>query len=153
MSVDYFLENCSRIVHSGGKNSSLGRVLELINFIICSNAVSARAEIGEGTKFWHRGVGCVVHYDVKIGKNCKILSNVMIGTKFANGIPDVAVPKIGNNVFIGTGAVVIGDIKIGDNVIIGANAVVYRDIPDNYYAFGNPAVLRKRKDTLYEDNN
>lgn len=73
----------------------------------------------------------------------------MIGTKFTNGIPDVAVPKIRNNVFIGTGAVVIGD----DNVIIGANAFVCTDIPENYYAFGNSAVLKKRKDTSYENNN
>ena len=77
----------------------------------------------------------------------------MIGTKFANGIADNLVPEIGDNVFIGTGAVVIGAIKVGDNVIIGANAVVASDIPTNYYAFGNPATLKKRKEIFNEDSN
>lgn len=47
------MENCSLFIPSGDKISFLGRVLELINFILCSNVVSARAEIGDGTKFWH----------------------------------------------------------------------------------------------------
>ena len=52
----------------------------------------------------------MVHFDAKIGNNCRILPNVMIGSKFANGIPDAEPPVIGDNVFIGTGAVVIGRI-------------------------------------------
>ena len=151
MTVFWKIANCLYL--RGDKASVLGRFFEFLNYIICANAVSAMAKIGEGTKFWHRGVGCVVHYNVRIGRNCKILPNVMIGAKFANGIADALVPEIGDNVFIGTGAVVIGAIKIGDNVIIGANVVVTRDVPSNYYAFGNPAILKKRKEILNEDSN
>ena len=50
-------------------------------------------------------------------------------------------PKIGNNVFIGAGAKVLGDIRIGDNVKIGANAVVINDIPDGATAVGVPAKI------------
>lgn len=131
---------------SGGIFSLFARIFEFLNYWICSNTISAKAEIGKGTKFWHRGMGCVVHYNAKIGKNCRILPNVMIGGKFASGQPDELTPKIGNNVFIGTGAVVIGNIHIGDNVIIGANSVVTMSVPDNHYAIGLPAVIKPRKD-------
>lgn len=124
----------------------LARIFEFINYWICANSVSAKAEIGSGTQFWHRGLGCVVHFDAKIGNNCRILPNVMIGSKFANGIPDAEPPVIGDNVFIGTGAVVIGRIHIGNNVIIGANSVVTRDVPENSIAVGSPAKIGQRKD-------
>lgn len=51
------------------------------------------------------------------------------------------VPVIGNNVFIGTGAKILGDIHIGNNSIIGANAVVIHDVPDNCSVAGVPAKI------------
>ena len=65
----------------------LDRAFEFINYLIGSNAISAKADIGKGTKFWHRGLGCTVHYKATIGDNCWILPNVMIGSKFEKGIP------------------------------------------------------------------
>lgn len=88
----------------------------------------------------------MVHFDARIGQNCRILPNVVIGSKFASGIPDAEPPVIGDNVFIGTGAVVIGNIHVGNNVIIGANSVITRDIPDNCVAVGIPATIRQRND-------
>lgn len=129
------------------------RIFEFLNYLICSNAVSARAEIGTGTKFWHRGVGCTVHYKAKIGNYCKILPNVMIGAKFKDGEPDERVPIVGDNVFIGTGAVVVGNIKVGNNVIIAANSVVTRDIPDNCYALEIPANVKQKEHVNNENNN
>ena len=79
----------------------------------------------------------MVHFDAKIGNNCRILPN---------GIPDAEPPVIGDNIFIGTSAVVIGRIHIGNNVIIGANSVVTRDVPENSIAVGSPAKIWKRKD-------
>lgn len=139
-----------KIAHSiykiGGVLTPLARFFEFANYLLCSNAVSAKADIGEGTKFWHRGIGCTVHYNAKIGKGCRILPNVMIGSKFAGGMPDAQTPVIGDNVFIGTGAVIVGNIIIGDNVIIGANAVVTKDVPDNHYAVGIPAKINPRNE-------
>lgn len=74
----------------------------------------------------------VVHHNAKIGKNCRIHEMVNIGA--TNG-SDKA-PVIGNNVFIGTGAKIIGDVKIADNVVIGANAVVVHDILEEGTTWG-----------------
>ena len=54
-------------------------------------------------------------------------------------------PMIGDNVFVGSNSVIIGDIKIGNNAIIGAGAVVINDIPDNCIAVGNPARVLAHK--------
>jgi serine O-acetyltransferase len=54
------------------------------------------------------------------------------------------VPKIGNHVYIGAGAVVLGPITIGDNVVIGANSVVVNNIPSNSLVVGAPAKIIKK---------
>lgn len=80
----------------------------------------------------------VVSSIAKIGKNCKILSDVTIG---GQGRYDRAgAPIIGDRVFIGSGAKIIGAINIADDVVIGANSVVTKDIlePNTTWA-GNPA--------------
>lgn len=61
-----------------------------------------------------------------IGQNCVIFQNVTIGT---NGSNDG--PVIGDNCYFGTGCVVLGNIHIGNNVKIGSNAIVVKDVPDN----------------------
>lgn len=71
----------------------------------------------------------------------------MIGAKFKNGLPDEDVPVIGDNVFIGTSAVIVGKIKIGDNIVIAANSVVTKDVPDDCYALGTPAEIKKIRNT------
>ncbi len=71
---------------------------------------------------------CVVSVDARLGSGCKILSDVTIG-KLGPYNKDGA-PKIGNNVYIGTGARIIGDIEIADDVVIGANSVVTKSITE-----------------------
>lgn len=61
----------------------------------------------------------------RIGKNFHCFQNVTIGTTNSP-----IGPTIGDNVFVGAGAVVLGNIKIGNNVKIGANAIVTQDLPD-----------------------
>ena len=60
-----------------------------------------------------------------LGKNCTVMQNVTIGVR---RIGDTQGPKIGDNVFIGPGAVILGNIIIEDNVVIGPNVVVLQDI-------------------------
>lgn len=79
----------------------------------------------------------IIHFDgvginhlAKIGKNCTMLQRSTIG--FSKG----GAPKIGDNVYIGMGAMVFGNINIGNNVNIGAGAVVFEDIPDNCTVVG-----------------
>jgi serine O-acetyltransferase len=78
----------------------------------------------EGLSIPHRGT-IVVNGGARAGKNCRIQEGVNIGS--TNGSK---APKLGNNVFIGTGAKIIGDITIADNVAIGANAVVVKSITE-----------------------
>lgn len=53
---------------------------------------------------------------------------------------------IGNNVWIGGGAIIMPGVTIGDNVVIGAGSVVTKDIPDNSVAYGSPyRVVRENR--------
>lgn len=98
--------------------------------------------IQKGTIFPHL-FGIVIAPAATIGNNCRIYQNVTIGAKdVATGHGDPAFyPKIGNNVTIYAGAVIIGHIRIGDNAIIGANSVVTKDVPANATAVGIPAKI------------
>lgn len=78
-----------------------------------------------------------------IGENFQIWQNVTLGT--AHPFTNEGGPKIGNNVKICTGAIVIGNITIGDNVTIGAGTIVVKSIPDNCVVVGNPARIIKRE--------
>ncbi len=88
--------------------------------------IPLECEIDEGFYIGHFG-GITIAADAKIGKNVNISQLVTIGE--AGQGEKAGAPIIGDNVYIGAGAKVIGKIKVGDNVKIGANAVVYKDIP------------------------
>ena len=77
----------------------------------------------EGLSIAHRGP-IIVNGNALIGKNCRIQDGVTIGA--TNGSMDA--PQIGNNVFIGSGAKIIGDIRIADDVAIGAQALVVKSV-------------------------
>jgi serine O-acetyltransferase len=96
--------------------------------------------VGSGLHIGHTGL-IVINYGVKIGKNFTMTHGVTIGTL---GIGKLGAPEIGNDVFVGAGAKILGKIKVGDRARIGANAVVVKDVPDNATAVGVPArVIRK----------
>jgi serine O-acetyltransferase len=95
-------------------------------------------EIGPGL-FIEFGYGTIIG-PRKIGENCWITAGVTIGYK--NDVDPS--PIIGNNVYIGAGAQVLGPITVGDNAVIGANAVVLRDVPPNCTVAGVPARIIKR---------
>lgn len=67
----------------------------------------------------------VINPKAKIGEHCKILSDVTIGVLGSHRASGA--PRIGNRVFIGSGARIIGDIEIADDIVIGANAVVTKN--------------------------
>ena len=92
-------------------------------------------EIGEGFYIGHFG-GITIASDAKIGKNVNISQLVTIGE--AGEGEKAGAPTIGDSVYIGAGAKVIGKIKVNDNVKIGANAVVYKDIPKNAVVVNYP---------------
>ena len=101
---------------------------------------------------------------IRIGNNALIAPNVQIYTAFhpTNAVERFGEPKedgsfsfcktqtapviIGDNVWIGGGAIIMPGVTIGDNVVIGAGSIVTKDIPDNTIAYGNPCrVMRENK--------
>lgn len=102
--------------------------------------VPYQADIGEGTIIGYQGIGVVIHKRCVIGRNCHIAQNVTLG---GGGGPEGGLPVLGDNVTVGAGAVVLGNVKIGENAIIGANAVVLNDIPADAVAVGVPAKVVK----------
>ena len=93
--------------------------------------------IGPGLSLPHRG-NIIINPNTRIGENCRIHVGVNIGAH-----KDKA-PTIGNNVYIGPGAIIFGDITIGNNVSIGANATVNKSFTtDNTTIAGTPAQIIK----------
>lgn len=100
--------------------------------------ISAKTQIGEGLYLGHWGA-VVVNPKAKIGKNCNLAHGVTIGQ--TNRGEKKGVPQIGDQVWIGTNAVIVGGIKIGNNVLIAPNSYVTENVPDNTIVMGNPAQL------------
>jgi serine O-acetyltransferase len=108
------------------------RLSEALNGI----SIQPQATIGEGLYIGHGGS---VHIGGKavLGNNCNISQEVTIGV--AGRGDRRGTPRIGDRVFIGAGAKILGAIEIGNDVAIGANSVVTKSLPDRAVAVGIPA--------------
>ena len=94
---------------------------------------------GPGLSIAHYG-SIIVNGSARIGANCRLHSGVNIGASAGNR----DAPQIGDNCYIGPGAILFGGINIGDNVTIAANATVNRScIQDNVVLAGTPAKVVK----------
>jgi len=98
-------------------------------------SISYKMRIGRGLYIGHHG-GIVTNEKAVIGENCNLSHGVTIGVT-RRGKKE-GFPQIGNNVYIGPGAKIIGKIIIGDNVAIGANCVATKDVPENAVVVGVP---------------
>lgn len=105
------------------RHRRLGR---LLGFSIPPNV------FGPGLAIAHPGT-IVVHADARVGANCRLHVGVSIGTAAGQ---DRAVPRIGDNCYIGPGAKLFGAIQIGSGTAIGANAVVDRSFPQGGVTIG-----------------
>jgi serine O-acetyltransferase len=104
------------------------------------NSVVGHAIIGRNADIWPgfvimHSLCIVINTNVRAGKNFTIQHGVTLGTANEGN------PVIGDNVFIGAGAKVLGGVKIGNDARIGANAVVVKDVPDGGTAVGVPAKI------------
>ena len=91
--------------------------------------------VGDDLHFVHAQAPISIHPEVVIGDRVGIMHNVTIGAT----VEVDGVPIIGNDVFIGTGAVIIGPVVVGDGARIAANSLIITDIPPNSTAIGVPA--------------
>lgn len=99
----------------------------------------ATTSIGRGFRLRH-GVGTVVNPASTIGQNVMIRQNVTIG----NRKTETDCPRIGDNVEIGAGAVIVGDVEIGVGSVIGPLAYVDFDVPSGSIVVSQRAVILER---------
>lgn len=119
----------------------LARLISQISRSLTGIEIHPGAQIGRGL-FIDHGMGVVIGETAIIGDNVLLYQGVTLG---GTGLgKEKRHPTIGNNVVIGTGAKVLGNITIGDNSYIGANAVVIKDIPPNSTVVGVPGRITKQ---------
>ena len=116
----------------------LGRLVYEHYKIKYNTDIPASTQIGYGCKIRHLG-GIVINPGVIIGNNVDILNGVLLG-QIDRG-KKKATPKIGNNVFIGTNAIVVGKVRIADDVVIAPGAYVNFDVPQHSIVIGNPGKI------------
>ena len=113
--------------------------------------IPARTKIGEGFYIGHFG-RLIINPDAVIGKNVNVATGVTIGRE--NRGSRKGSPTIGNEVWIGTNAVIVGNINIGNDVLIAPLSFVNFDVPDHSIVIGNPArVISKENATEGYINN
>jgi len=114
-------------------------VFNRMNTICCGCVIGRGAEFGPGFVLIH-SLGVVINGTVRGGANVKLEHQVTIGAEKRQS------PQLGDDVFVGAGAKILGAVRVGDGAKVGANAVVLRDVPPGATAVGIPArVVRIRR--------
>ena len=104
--------------------------------------ISCNAKIGPGLYLGHP-YNITVAEGVVIGKNVNLHKGCTIGRE--NRGQRKGVPALGDNVFVGINAVIVGNVNVGSDVIIAPNAFVNFDVPDHSIVIGNPGVVHKKE--------
>ncbi len=117
------------------------RVLNKAVEVAAGISLPASAQIDGGLYIGHFGQ-VIVHPETVAGKNLSIGQGVTIGEK---GVGHGGVPVIGDDVYVGVGAKILGGLTVGDGVRVGANAVVVKDVGDEETVVGIPARPVQRK--------
>jgi serine O-acetyltransferase len=104
--------------------------------------ISVGAELGDGTYLGHP-YNITVAEGVKTGRNVNLHKGCTIGRE--NRGKRCGVPTIGNNVYVGINAVIVGNITIGDDVLIAPGSFVNRDIPPHSIVIGNPCQIHYKE--------
>lgn len=119
----------------------IARLISQISRSLTGIEIHPGAQIGKGF-FIDHGMGVVIGETTIIGDNVLLYQGVTLGgTGLHKGKRH---PTIGNNVVIGGGAKILGNITVGDNSYIGANAVVIKDVPANSTVVGVPGRITKQ---------
>jgi len=116
----------------------LGYLLMRFNKLVGGIVVGRGVSIDEGFMLMHT-VGVVFNGKATIGKRCIVHGAVVVGAK--NRLS----PSIGDDVEIGSGAKILGDVHVGNGAVIGANAVIVRDVEEGCIVVGVPGEVRKRR--------
>jgi len=119
----------------------LPRLISQFVRFLTGTEIHPGAQIGKGL-FIDHGMGVVIGETAIVGNNVTLFQGVTLGgTGKEQGKRH---PTLGNNIVVGAGAKVLGNITIGDNSYIGANAVILRDVPPNSTIVGVPGRVTKQ---------
>ena len=104
---------------------------------------------GAGLSIPHYGT-IIVNKATRVGKNCRLHAGVNIGASAGKK----EAPKLGDNIYIGPGAILFGDIEIANNITIGANATINKScMEEDCVLAGTPAQIIKRGFPIWWKNN
>lgn len=140
-----YLRLYRRTSHYRKKGSFLGKILALrLEHMMRRTQIQIPPEVvaGEGLYIGHLG-RIIIHPDTVLGRNVNLATGITIGQ--ANRGSKKGTPVIGDEVWIGTNAVIVGGIRIGNDVLIAPNAYVNTDVPDHSVVIGNPAVIHPKE--------
>lgn len=128
-----------------------------VNHPVILRTLRPGAEICIGSDTGISGASICAAVSIHIGKNCLFGANVVVtdtdfhalkaeNRRYNNSIEDIAAAPvyIGNNVFLGTGSMILKGVVIGENSVVGAGCVVTKNIPPNSIAAGNPMQIVRR---------
>jgi serine O-acetyltransferase len=113
----------------------ISKVFDYINLLLFNSYIPSSCKIGKDTLIAYGGIGVVIHSRAIIGDHCMIGQGITIGGR--NGETDV--PTIEDNVYLGAGCRIIGDIKVGHDSIVAPNSVVTKSFAPYSVLAGVPA--------------
>jgi len=114
----------------------LAKIAQKLSEIVTAISLPPDCEIGEGLYIGHFGP-LVISSQARLGRHCNLSQSVVIGV--AGRGARRGAPVIGNRVYVGPHAVIVGAIEIGDDVAIGAGAIVTKSVAARSVVVGNPA--------------
>lgn len=117
----------------------IARLLHMCIMVVCGINIQPYSNIGRG--FAIHNFSCIFVLVERAGDNLTLNQGVTVGNVRGSKRP----PILGNNVYVGSGAKVLGEVTLGDNVVIAANSLVVNDVPDNCTVAGVPARIISRE--------
>ena len=116
------------------------RAVEFVIFLLFNSVVPVSVSIGAGSRFAYGGIGVVLHKRCAIGSGCVIGQGCTLGAREAYvSAEETQGPTVGDNVYIGPGVRIIGNIHIGHSSVLAGNSVVTKDVRPYSIMAGVPA--------------
>ena len=120
-------------------------LIVIVRLLGGGSEISFMAKIGKGLQIRHPSLGVVVHGRAILGERCQFAGGNSVGGRTPLEKGQLT---LGDNVFLGVNAVILGPVSVGSDSVIGAGAVVTASLPPGSVAVGVPArVVRTRMDT------